>query len=183
MELNLFEDQRYLVTWTEHELGGCGKARLVIEPIQCFGSTRARTLEMTVYPAQDYRPRKLETRLPDGLYRYFLADSDSGQTLTPIQEVFFGQQKQVGIRIEREQGGFRRFTIISPLPLRAGDCYLDYGIFSAVPLPEARGAGEQYEISFLLRTRRELPVKLSWTESLKKVLILPEKLEDISDRP
>lgn len=43
--------------------------------------------------------------------------------------------------------------------------------------------GERYEISFLLRTRRELPVKLSWTESLKKILVLPEKLEDISDRP
>ncbi|MGI5929656.1 hypothetical protein [Pseudoflavonifractor sp.] len=183
MELNLFEDQLYLATWTEHELGGRGKARLVIEPIQCFGSTRARTLEMTVYPAQDYRPRKLETRLPEGLYRYFLSDCDSGEALTPPQEVFFGRQKSVELRMEREQGGFKRVVITSPLPLRAGDCSLDYGVFGAVPLPEARDMGERYEISFLLRTRRELPVKLSWTESLKKILVLPEKLEDISDRP
>ena len=180
MELNFFEDQKYLAVWAEHELDGRSRAVLVIQPVQCFGSSRAQTLEVPVCRAQDYRPRKLETRLPDGLYRYFLADSDSGQALTPSREVFFGQRKKVDIEMEREQGGFRRFTIVSPLPLRAGDCSLDYGIFGTMPLPEADREGERYAISFLLLTRRELPVKLSWTEALKKILVLPEKLDDIS---
>lgn len=182
MELNLFENRQYFATWTGDELDGRGKARLVIQPVQCFDSRQAQPLELTVYPVQDYRPRRLEAWLPDGLYRYFLADSDSGEGLTPVREVFFGQRKRVEIRAEREQGGFRRFTIISPLPLRAGDCSLDYGAFGVVPLPEADQAEKWYMISFLLRTRRELPVKLSWTEVLKKILVLPEKLDDISGR-
>lgn len=182
MELNLFEDQRYLVTWTGNELGGRSKARLVIQPVQCFGSGRSEELEIPLYPTQSRQAKSLTQRLPDGLYRYFLSDCDSGQPLTETREVFFGQRKRVDIRVEREQGGFRRFVIFSPLPLRAGDCSLDYGVFGAVPLPEARGAGERYEISFLLRTRRELQVKLSWAESLRKIMVLPEKLEDISDR-
>ena len=37
MELNLFEDRRYFVTWTGEELEGRGKARLVFQPIQCLG--------------------------------------------------------------------------------------------------------------------------------------------------
>lgn len=178
MELNVFEDQRYLVTWTEDELGGRSKAKLVIQPVQCFGSGRSATLEIPVYPVRGRQPKELTVRLPDGLYRYFLSDCDSGRPLTGDREVFFGQRKRIELREEREQGGFRCFTIVSPLPLRAGDCSVDYGAFGALPLPEAEKQGDRYTLSFLLRTRRELPVRLGWSESLKKYLVLPEKLED-----
>ena len=42
MELNLFEDRRYFVTWTGEELEGRGKARLVFQPVQCMGGGPAR---------------------------------------------------------------------------------------------------------------------------------------------
>lgn len=165
MELNLFEDRRYFVTWTGEELEGRGKARLVFQPIQCLGGGS---------------PGRMDVRLPDGLYRCFLADAGSGAPLTPAREVFFGQRQRVELYSQREQGGFRRFTILSPLPLREGDCGLDYGVFGTVPLPEAERSGERYRLSFLLRPRRTLPVKLRWAEHMKKVLTLPEKLEDAS---
>lgn len=178
MEVNLFEDQRYLVTWTGDELEGRGKARLVIQSVRCFGSSQPETLTLPVYPIEDHRPRMMEGRLPDGLYQYFLADADSGEALTPTQEVFFGQRKQVHIRKERDRGGFQRFTIVSPLPLRAGDCCVDYGMFGVVPLPEAEKKENSYELSFLLRTRQKLPIGLTWAELLEKCLILPKSLEN-----
>lgn len=180
MELNLFEDRRYFVTWTGEELEGRGKARLVFQPVQCMGGGPAGPVELTVYPARDFRPRRMDVRLPDGLYRCFLADAGSGAPLTPAREVFFGQRQRVELYSQREQGGFRRFTILSPLPLREGDCGLDYGVFGTVPLPEAERSEERYRLSFLLRPRRTLPVKLRWAEHMKKVLTLPEKLEDAS---
>ena len=178
MELDLFEDRRYFVTWSREELEGRGKARLVIQPVQCLGGGQAGPVELMVYPAQDFRPRKMDARLPDGLYRCFLADEASGAPLTAAREMFIGQRQRVELR--REQGGFRRFTIISPVPLRPGDCGLDYGVFGTVPLPETEQRGERHVCSFLLRPRRALPVKLSWGEHLKKVLTLPETLEDTS---
>ena len=178
MELNLFEDRRYFVTWTEEELEGRGKARLVLQPVRCFGGGCTGPVELTVYPARDFRPRRMDVRLPDGLYRCFLADADSGAPLIPARDVFFGRRQRVELRSQREQGGFRRFTIISPMPLGAGDCGLDYGIFGTVPLPEAEQSGERYQLSFLLRPRRTLPVKLSWAAHLQKILTLPETLED-----
>ena len=36
MELNLYDDRRYFVNWTEHELDGRSKAKLVIQPIRCL---------------------------------------------------------------------------------------------------------------------------------------------------
>ena len=66
------------------------------------------------------------------------------------------------------------------MPLGAGDCGLDYGIFGTVPLPEAEQNGERYQLSFLLRPRRTLPVKLRWAEHTKKMMTLPETLEDTS---
>ena len=180
MDLNLYDDRRYFVTWTEHELEGRSKAKLVFQPIRCLDGGRTGPVELTVYPIQDYRPRKLDIRLPDGLYRCFLADVDSGAPLISEREVFFGKPRRVELRSQREQGGFRRFTIVSPLPLRAGDCSLDYGVFGTVPLPEAEKSGEQYRITFLLRPRRTLPVKLRWAEHMKKMMTLPETLEDTS---
>ena len=47
MELNLFEDRRYFVTWTGEELEGRGKARLVFQPIQCLGGGPAGPVELT----------------------------------------------------------------------------------------------------------------------------------------
>ena len=180
MELNLFEDRRYLITWSGEELGGRSKARLVLQPVRCMGGGQAKPVEVTVYPARDFRPRKLDAWLPDGLYRCFLADAASGAPLTPAREVFFGQRRRVELYSRQDQGGFRRFTIASPVPLRAGDCGLDYGVFGVAPLPEAEQRGERYELSFLLRSRRALSVKLSWAEHLKKILTLPETLEDTS---
>lgn len=146
-------NQKYCAVWRSDELDNRRSALLMIRPVRLFRPKTGVGAEIRVFPTPDYTQYPIGVRLPDGLYKYYLADAETQDPLTPIKQICFGEKQRIDVEQVSISSDFYRITLRSPLPLQAGDCFLAYDIGIHIPLPEAVPNGTEYNITFLLRHR------------------------------
>lgn len=167
-------EQKYRVNWDSTELDGRESAYLILSPLRIYSksahSNRPHSFPVFRTKGNGYRGYD---SVPDGMYEYYLADHyDLKKPLTEKQRIFLGEKRPLGVKIDRSRSNNSvQLTIYSPLPLKVGECGLDFGLTKPIPLPETQQEGDIYAIRcLLLNFRPELHIRLWYASDLKDIL-------------
>ena len=171
--------REHFAEWSQEELGGRAKARLVARPLRTYvrqDGSGERPFTFVVYQTKGRQRHEHREVLPEGLYQCYLADSDDPALvpLAPEKRIFIGEKRRVSVERTSLRPGHAatQLTIRSPLTLKAGECGLDYGLPEPVFLPETRPEGAVHVIRCILpRFRPELSLRLWFTPELQELLL------------
>ena len=175
------ERNRYIVHWTREELD-LSSLFLKVEPLLIFdGRREPDTREIQESITSISRPRQIAQEFREGLYRYYLVqNSEDGfeERLGVDRDDAWWGTKLLGNRQQLGYGcqtrnGFRVVSLISPVPLKEGMLWLDYGFSGKYPLPAAVHTGGAYVIECCLREHGYQPL-LKAEETITVALDVPE---------
>lgn len=174
MEFKVTEGS-YCISWSEWELEGRTAVLLIFRPLRLYRERRAKNISIQVHRPITAAYRKLPT-MPDGLYEYYLADTTDGPPIEEKTPYVIGAKRPLPVKLSPgSDSSYHCLELTSPLPLKAGECGIDYGICRPVPLPGTQPDSGGHMIRCLIRLRPELPAKLYYAEELHQMLHVDER--------